>query len=61
MPQQENEFQPHERAYFVDEKVHCLVLSRGAYFSLVRYSKDGMMIETPVENGDLIFNENEDD
>ena len=58
--QQESEFQPHESAYYVDERTWVKVQSRGAYFSLVTFTQRGVSMEVYVENSDLIFKENED-
>jgi hypothetical protein len=59
--QQESEYQPHENAYYVDERTWVKVKHRGAFFSLVTFTQGGVSMEVYVENSDLIFKENEDD
>jgi len=58
--QQESEYQQPERAYYVDERLWVTVESRGAYFSLVTFTQQGISMEVYVDNSDLIFKENED-
>lgn len=60
MPQHESKSSRLERAYYVDERVWCSVISRGAYVSLVAYTLNGLGRQVYVENEDLIFKEDED-
>jgi hypothetical protein len=58
--QQRNGFRQRETAYYVDEKHWVIVLSRGAFISLVKYSMNDVGMEVYVDNADLIFKEDED-
>lgn len=54
MPRQTEEY---AKYYTEVGQPWCLVLTRGAYASLVRYSIGGVEYEVYVDNEDLIFEE----
>lgn len=60
MPQHDSRYGWPERAYYVDERVWCSVINRGAYVSLVTYTQNGVGCQVYVENSELIFTEDED-
>lgn len=54
---------PIERArYYVEAGAPmALVLRRGAYVSLIRYSVEGIQYEVYADNSDLMFEKEEED
>lgn len=46
--------EPHPLVYVQSEQVFAIIVSYGAYASIVRYEKDGIIYEVLVENDDLL-------
>jgi hypothetical protein len=55
IPYQDDEYEkPFPIVYLQDEETFGIILSQGAYFSRVRYWKDGISYEVLVENDDIL-------
>jgi hypothetical protein len=51
----EDEYErPFPIVYLQDEETFGIILTQGAYFSKVRYWKDGISYEVLVENDDIL-------
>lgn len=46
-----------EIIWMTDERTFAILLARGAWFSMVRYSKNGIIYEVLIENDEYIFRE----
>ena len=49
-----------EIIWLEDERTHAWLLSLGAYYSMVRYSKEGIDYEVLVSNDEIKYFEGED-
>ncbi len=52
-PVSQNEFKEYPVVYLKSEGVFAIIISYGAFFSMVKYYKDGISYETIVENTQL--------
>ena len=49
-----------EIVWLTEERVLAVLLARGAYFSIVTYTRAGMEFEVLVENDEYIFREEDE-